>query len=228
MDANDQIFRLHTLQRGAVHIWVPGFAGMSGGRVALFDGWYNLTAMFDGWGSFYGLVGGASATLIGIMAVVATLTSGSGNPARAERGQRLFLTPTVFHMAAVLFLSALTLAPRQGPIAHAALMAVPTAYGLGYAVVVAVQLWKVGPDATAHWSDFWCYGVLPVGAYAATLVAIPTAALWPSPGRVAIALCLLALLMTAIRNAWDLVIWLAPRREAPSRSDRPAETPKLD
>jgi hypothetical protein len=177
--------------------------------------------MFDGWGNFYGLVGGASATLIGIMALVATLTSGGGNPARAERGQRLFLTPTVFHMAAVLVLSALTLAPRQGPIIHAAIMAVPTAYGFGYALVIAVQLWKVGPDATAHWSDFWCYGVLPVAAYAATLLAIPAAGLWRMPGRVALALCLLALLMTAIRNAWDLVTWLAPRREALSRADMP-------
>jgi len=179
--------------------------------------------MFDGWSTFYGLVGGAAATLIGIMALVATLTSGSGNPARAERGQRLFLTPTVFHMAGVLTLSALTLAPRQGHLAHAVLMTVPTLYGLVYAVIVAVQLSKVSSETAPHWSDFWCYGVLPVAAYAAILLAIPAAALWRGPGCVAFAAFLLVLLLTAIRNAWDLVIWLAPRRESLMRPDPPPE-----
>ena len=62
-----------------------------------------------------------------------------------------------------------------------------------------------------HWTDRWYYAVGPGAAYlvlgaAAILVFARSAAstYW-------IAFSILALLYFAIRNAWDLVTWLAPR-----------------
>jgi len=179
--------------------------------------------MFEGWGNYFAVLGEAAATLIGVMALVATLTSGSGNPARAERGQRLFLTPTVFHMASVLTVSALTLAPRQSAAVHLLLMAGALAWGLGYALVVAVQLARARREASAHWSDFWCYGALPPWPYAAMLAALALARVQREAACAALALSLLALLLVAMRNAWDLVTWLAPRRQTLNASDPPIE-----
>ncbi len=179
--------------------------------------------MFEGWSNYYNVLGTAAAALIGVMALVATLTAG-GNRSRAERGQRLFLTPTVFHLAAVLTLSALTLAPRQPPLFHVVMMMALTLYGLGYSVLIAVQLTRVGQETSPHWSDFWCYGALPVAVYAAIELALLSSFAWRGPACFAFAAGLLALLLAAIRNAWDLVTWLAPRRETLKRApDKPID-----
>ena len=179
--------------------------------------------MFEGWANFFVVLGTAAAALIGVMALIATLTAG-GNHTRAERGQRLFLTPTVFHLAAVLTLSALTLAPRQPPAFHLALMMALTLYGLIYSIIVAVQLSKAGQETSPHWSDFWCYGALPVAVYAATELALVLGFSDRGEGCFALAACLLLLLLAAIRNAWDLVTWLAPRRAALKRApDKPID-----
>jgi hypothetical protein len=168
--------------------------------------------MFEGWGNFFVVLGTAAAALIGVMALVATLTAG-GARSSAERGQRLYLTPTVFHLAAVLTLSTLTLAPRQPPAVHLLMIMALTLYGLGYAAVVAVQLSRAGPAAAPHWSDFWCYGAIPVAVYTAIALALLLSFARPGEGCFGFAAGLLALLLAAIRNAWDLVTWLAPRRE---------------
>ncbi len=177
--------------------------------------------MFEGWKDFFVVLGTAAAALIGVMALVATLTAG-GDRTKAERGQRLYLTPTVFHLAAVLTLSAITLAPRQAPGVHLALLMALTFYGLIYSLVIAVQLARVGPESSPHWSDFWCYGVMPAAVYVAIGLALASSIGWRGEGCFAFAAGLLVLLLAAIRNAWDLVTWLAPRREA---LKRPADKP---
>ena len=52
----------------------------------------------------------------------------------------------------------------------------------------------------------------PAVVYAA-LAATAGAAVWRAPhAAYAVGLVLLTLLVVAVRNAWDLVTWLAPRR----------------
>ena len=167
--------------------------------------------MFQGWDSFYLLIGSAAAGLIGLLFVVATLT-GNRELASALRGARLFLTPTVFHFAVVLVLSALALAP--GPVPHAVGLLVGAAAlaGLVYSAAITVALVRGEAHETPHWSDFWCYGIVPAAIYlgvAGMAVALWVAAPCAVPG---LAVLLLVLLLAAVRNAWDLVTWLAPRR----------------
>ena len=64
-----------------------------------------------------------------------------------------------------------------------------------------------------HWSDFWCYGVAPVVVCLALALACGAAAAGVGSAPYAAALVLLALLMLAIRNAWDLVTFLAGRQD---------------
>lgn len=167
--------------------------------------------MFVGWDNFYVVLGTSGGALIGIMALVATLTSGNDH-SKALRGQRLYLTPTVFHMAAVLTLSAVELAHTAERAFHLLLMAALVLYGLGFAVVIAVQLARADRSSAPHWSDFWCYGFLPAAVYGLLAIALASTAAWPVQACYAFALGLLVLLLVAIRNAWDLVTWLAPRK----------------
>jgi hypothetical protein len=168
--------------------------------------------MFEGWGNFYFLLGSASASLIGLMFVVTTLTRGSERR-QVERGQRLFMTPTVFNFAAVLTLSAVALAPRLDPGLQRDALGLLGGYGLGYALVI---VWQGGRAALreklmSHWSDLWCYGLIPLALYAAFEGSVVATGFAHEYGCYGVALSLLAILLIAVRNAWDLVTWMAPR-----------------
>ncbi|GAC1334535.1 MAG: hypothetical protein NVSMB26_17420 [Beijerinckiaceae bacterium] len=170
--------------------------------------------MFREWDNFYLLIGSAAAALIGLLFVVATLTSGR-EQTTASRGVKLFLTPTVFHFAVVLVISAVTMAPGLRESAVGVFVGAWALVGLVYTTPIAVTLHRGNPPEIPHWSDFWCYGAAPVALYlclAATAATI-TAAL--PLAAYALAGFLLALLLIGIRNAWDLVTWLAPRRQGP-------------
>jgi hypothetical protein len=52
-----------------------------------------------------------------------------------------------------------------------------------------------------------------MAVYVALAVATATAWLRAPHGVYLLSLCVTALLVVAIRNAWDLVTWLAPRRD---------------
>jgi hypothetical protein len=167
--------------------------------------------MFEGWQNFFGVLGSAAATLIGLQFVVVTLTS--GRPAAiSTRGQQLFTSPVVFHLASVLANSALALAPGDEEIFKRLLLSGWALGGLAYTATLTVQIARL--KIHTHWSDFWYYGVVPTLAYLALCIA--NGAIWLQKPHATFfeALGLLALLLVAIRNAWDLVTWLAPRRDS--------------
>jgi hypothetical protein len=169
--------------------------------------------MFSGWQAFYQTTGGAAATLTGLLFLVVSLMAGRPMSA-SSAGQRLFTTPTVFHLASVLVISALALAPiGEGDLQSAAVTLWAFA-GLIYALTRATGI--LGLSSQTNWSDFWWYGFGPTIAYLALSAA--AAATWAHASHAVylVALCLVALLVVAIRNAWDLVTWLAPRRDPES------------
>jgi hypothetical protein len=172
--------------------------------------------MFDGWNNFFYLIGAAGAGLIGLLFVVVTLTTGSDRD-RALRGASIYLTPTALHFAMVLSLSAVALAPRLAPSTTAALIGLGALVGLGHGLRSCLAIGSPRPGfEPPHWSDFWCYGAAPAAIYAG--LAVAAIALWSRADWAvhAIAALLLALLLVGIRNAWDLVTWMAPvRRREP-------------
>ncbi len=165
--------------------------------------------MFAGWENFYLVIGSAAAGLIGLLFVVATLTGGLGAD-KAEMGARVYLTPTVSHFAVVLAIAAITAAPRLTPWGAGGLLAVAALWGFGYSINVAVMLYgRKGPTAP-HWTDFWCYGWFPAALYLALIAAAVALGMRVFWAQNAFAAALLALLLLTIRNAWDLVISIAP------------------
>jgi hypothetical protein len=169
--------------------------------------------MFHGWDNFYLLIGTAAAALIGLLFVVATLTAGR-EATTATRGQHIYMTPTVFHLALVLLVSALMLAPEIGARLIGALLSAGAAVGFVYTAIIGVELKQRKTPAPPHWSDLWCYAFVPAAIYLG--LAATAGLVWrlPTAAPYSLALTVAALLLIAIRNAWDLVTWLAPRRDS--------------
>ena len=168
--------------------------------------------MFYGWDNFFYMMGSAAAALIGLLFVVVTLTAGFER-SQALRGASLYMTPTALHFAVVLSIAAVALAPRVPTAVTAGLFAAAALVGLGHALWACIGIRSLRPGASPpHWTDFWCYGATPFALYLGLLGS--AYALWAGqPWAVhAIAVLLLALLLCGVRNAWDLVTWMAPKR----------------
>jgi hypothetical protein len=165
--------------------------------------------MFEGWDNFYLMLGPAAVGLIGLLFVVVTLTAGFDR-SKTMRGQALYLTPTALHFGMVMVISAIAMAPRLGPGATATAIEVAVLAGLAGAVraCIGIRGLRTSKD-DPHWSDFWCYGVLPIVIYLA-LFAAALALCWRAAwAPEAIAAVLLILLSLNVRNAWDLVTAIA-------------------
>jgi hypothetical protein len=163
------------------------------------------------WESFYFLVGSAAVGLIGLLFVVVTLTAGFER-SRALIGSSIYMTPTVLHFAVVLAISAVAIAPGLTVAQTASIFGVAALVGLGHAIrsCVGIAARRPGMDPP-HWSDFWLYGGAPATIYLGLCAA--SVGLWNGNDWAADAIgaLLLALLLLGIRNAWDLVTWIAPR-----------------
>ena len=169
--------------------------------------------MFKDWENYYLLVGGASGSLIGLLFIVATLSSGR-DPEQTHRGSAIYTTPTVYNLAVVLLVSALAMAPEVNGMLVGCVLGALGLVGLYYCGWIGWRIRHADWGEPPHWSDFWFYGAAPFTVYlgfvACALLAWldrPMAAGWT-------AVVLMLMLLSAIRNAWDLVTWLAPRAKA--------------
>ncbi len=165
--------------------------------------------MFEGWENFYLMIGGAAGALIGLLFVVATLTGGLGAD-QAQVGAKIYLTPTVFHLAVILTGSAVSAVPHLTAHPAGALFAAAAVLGLLYSINVARMLRGPVHVEAPHWTDFWCYGVAPGVIYLAQAAAAAALAMSVPWAQNALAAAFVALLLIAIRNAWDLVTTIAP------------------
>lgn len=165
--------------------------------------------MFEHWDSFYLMVGGAAGALIGLLFVVATLTRGRDRDS-ALHGASVYMSPVVLHMALVLTISALACAPRVPVALSAAAIAVAGVVGLIASARVVYHLAIGQTFQGAHWTDVWCYGVFALVADLA-LTASAFEVWMGAPGIAAreVAASVVAILLIAIRNAWDLVTWIS-------------------
>jgi hypothetical protein len=79
-----------------------------------------------------------------------------------------------------------------------------------------------------HWSDFWGYGAAPAAAY--VLLEAAAYGLWRAAAWAPylLAAVMLVLLLVAIRNAWDLLTWMAPGRDAGQAGPPPGGAPPAD
>jgi hypothetical protein len=173
--------------------------------------------MFRDWSEFYLLAGSAAAVLIGLVFVVVTLMQDRPRSSVLQ-GSKLYMGPVVLHMSFVLALSAAALVPGVSARQFAVITWIIALWGLArgiYSVVGLARLWGSGENEV-HWTDMWFYGVIPSALYVAmgvVALAFWNGAAWASDG---IAAVIAGLVLLSIRDEYDLVTWLAPRRDSES------------
>jgi hypothetical protein len=165
--------------------------------------------MFEGWSEYFFMIGSSAAALIGLMFVVVTLTAGRDRQ-EVERGKQLYTSPIVWHLAVILVLSGLAIAPTLGPklfgIASGGLALLGIAIGLRSAFGIRR---RPGAPEAATFDMFW-YGLGPAIVYVGLAVGAFAVIRHAGWGVTACAVDLMALLLVSIHAEWDLVTYLAP------------------
>jgi hypothetical protein len=165
------------------------------------------------WHEFYILLGTAGATLLALLFVAVSLGTGFLS-SKDQQGTRTFMSPVVIHFTSVFFLSAVCLVPSHGPVFFAVLIAGTAIVGVAVSIVISV--WVVRTEMTQYLPDYFAYGLLPVGAYLALLVASIMIYLGRDYALEVLAGGLLVLAIVNVRNAWDLTLSMV-RRHAGQR-----------
>jgi hypothetical protein len=160
----------------------------------------------EAWHDFYVVIGGAAAGLTGLMFVVVSLGP-KVIATRGAAGVRGFVTPTVVHFATVLIVAALMTIPSLHPRPLAAILAVGGIRGaISLVSAGAHRQWRRSELGVEDW--LWYIG-LPILSY--LLILATAGQIWWG-GRFALdtlAAAAILFLITGIRNAWDLVLWMA-------------------
>ena len=166
--------------------------------------------MFEGWQDYYLLIGSAAAALIGLLFVVVTLTVGRELDT-IERGQKLYMTPIVFHLGGIVLLSGVAMSPVATPGLYALASGIIALIGLVGCIRIAHGI-RTGPLGPTSDYDMVWYGIVPAAAYLLLFGASMLLALRPSEmALAAVGAMLMAQLLISIHSAWDLVTFLAPR-----------------
>ncbi|MGZ5985818.1 MAG: hypothetical protein ACXWK7_12840 [Caulobacteraceae bacterium] len=169
--------------------------------------------MFEGWHDFYLVLGPASAGLIGLLFVVVTLTTNLERE-KAMRGVSVFMTPIVFHLGVLVLLSGLALFPKVADDLIGAVAFAGGLVGLAYAVYVCWAF--LSKTVESYEGDLLRYG-LGVGALYVGLVAAGALILFGvAMGPYVLAVDQLALFLLMVNNAWDLVVFITPRKDDPT------------
>jgi hypothetical protein len=165
--------------------------------------------LMHAWRDFYALTGAAAATLVGLLFVAASIGSSTF---REEHRDPLgsFLTPTVAHFSAILFVSILTAIPSLSWRGFGGLIGAGALAGLVYCarifyLIVVSRRFKVDVD------DRLYYAAIPVIAYLVLLAAAALLLVRSPLGADLAAAALLILLAAGIRNAWDMTVWTATK-----------------
>ena len=171
----------------------------------------DLADLLHAWRDFYALLGAASATLVGLLFVAASI---GANTFREEHRAPLgsFLTPTVAHFSAVLFACMLGCIPSQTWASFGFALAGALA-GLGYAGRILFLL-VVRRRFKVDLGDQIFYAAVPVLGYLLLLLASALPPRRSAAGAEAAAAALLTLLAGGLRNAWDMTLWVATKSPA--------------
>jgi hypothetical protein len=173
----------------------------------------SLAELLHDWHDFYILVGTASATLVGLMFVAASIGASFFNESH-NAPMQAFLTPTVVHFAATLFACLLVTIPTHSWHTLGALLGAGGLAGAIYSGrilvdIIVMRRFKV--DA----SDRLFYALVPLVGYLIAIAASVLLFLQYAMSVNVIAAALLTLLFAAIRNAWDMMCWMVVKSPSP-------------
>ena len=165
----------------------------------------------DSWRDFYVFIGTSAATLMGLVFVVVSLGKGVLRTEQGRRAVRAFYTPVVSFFTTEIAVALLMLIPKSSPTALGALLCATGAAGLTYMGLSGALEQRSSSDLAPE--DVVFYIALPFLSYIALVIGAIGVWRATSFGLYTTAAVMILLLLTGIRNAWDLVIYIAQRDE---------------
>lgn len=163
------------------------------------------------WHDFYILLGTASATMVGLLFVAASVSSGAFSSDR-RAPLRVFLSASVVNFSLILGSCLLVLVPAwRAPWLGVAILGCGL-FGLTHSCLAWRDTLRDGLIKAIDFEDRTWYLALPILGYlllmaAGSMLAVPLAA---APDLLSVAMG--TLLATGIHNAWDITVWIITRR----------------
>ena len=163
------------------------------------------------WDNFSIMSGTAAATLIGLLFVAITVTTGLPT-SRIVQGTRGFLTPTLVRFAGVLFLSLVMLAPWPSAWSIGIILGLGGLTGLIYQTTVVITRHRAGLFLV-DWHN-WVPNVgVPVLGNASLIVGAVGLIAEKSFAPYAIAGAIALLRFAGIYGAWGVTLWIITNRD---------------
>lgn len=163
------------------------------------------------WHEFYTLLGTASATMVALLFVTASIATGVFTTV-PRAPLRVFLSATIVHFSSVLAASLIILAPITSRLLLGPLLLACGIFGLVYSLLIWRDTVRDGLSASIDLEDRTWYVMLPIVCYLFE-TGSGGLMLWRMhDGSVGLAVATSTLLGIAIHNAWDITVWTITRR----------------
>ena len=179
----------------------------------------SAPSLLAGWSTFFATMCTSDAALVGLMFVVITLVSGMERTQPNPDGLSTYSTPTVMHFCAALFISAVLIAPWRSLTGADVTIGLTALFGLVYALRVMLMARRstASTEYVPDLEDWAWYTILPFIAYCAIFSGAIALYRSAAPAFYVIAGGVLLLTFIGIRNAWDVVTYLAVRNKPSSK-----------
>jgi hypothetical protein len=173
------------------------------------DAMESLTDALRNWHDLFMLFGSASTTMIGLLFVAASVSSGVFNQAK-QGALRAFLSPSVVHFSCVLTASLLAISPLSSWMLMGVLIGCTGLFGVLYAGFVCWRMVQNGYRVDLE--DRAYYAALPVVGHVIMVAAGLTFLAQIPSGCAVLAIAMGLLMVVSIRNAWDITTWSVIQR----------------
>lgn len=171
-----------------------------------------LSDVLGPWSGFYTLLGTASATLIGLLFVAASVASGVFR--RDRRGAlRVFLSASVVNFSSILLLSMVVLSPIRSWTLLGVLIAACALLGLTHTGLACRDALRDGLMGSIDLEDRTWYLLMPLAGYLLEIGSGVALSLQTGEGCIVLAVSAGLLLLVGIHNAWDITVWSVTCRQ---------------
>jgi hypothetical protein len=171
----------------------------------------SLNDALGAWHEFYSLLGTASATMIGLLFVAASVGSGVFSGDR-RAALRVFLSASVVNFGLILAACLAVLAPVGRWELLGAINLACGLFGLTHSCLACRDTLRDGLLKALDLEDRFWYIAMPILGYLAMMASGVTLALRLDIGCAALALSMGLLLVVGLHNAWDITLWSMTRR----------------
>jgi hypothetical protein len=176
----------------------------------------TLSQTLRDWQTFYFLVGGAAAGLVGLTFVA--ITVGSGLITKQDiSGLRTFTNPSLIHFIYVLVTASVVVMPTVTRMQLGILLVLAGLVSSGRALSTLPFIWQQYKRHVVDLHDWVWYFLVPLASYL-TYVGTGTGLLLGT-GQVlnGLAWASILLVVAGIRNTWDMVLWFMVIKDDPSK-----------